>query len=173
MLPYFLHILVCLGSLLEPLFKLQQKSCNKFFCGDVPIHFYVDGLRLIESMHFDIIFKSYSKLQHGKAKVILITQLQDQCMILLSRYDSFWSRTYWHCILKCVISSCPVITQEELQTGAERELLLIFQTKFYWTLALTIVKWQIMQLCYSIILHFLLYSSGNLFVLLYAFLHIN
>jgi hypothetical protein len=75
--------------LLEPLFKLQQKSSNKFFRGDVPIYFDIDGLRLIEFMHFDVVFKSYSKLQHGKAKVISITQLQDQWTILLSWYDSF------------------------------------------------------------------------------------
>jgi len=144
MLPYFLHIIVCFRSLLEPLFKLQQKSSNKFFCGDVPIYFDFDGLRLIESMHFDVVFKSYSKLQHGKAKVIFITQLQDQWMVLLSWYDSFRSRTHWHCIWKCVKSGSPVLAQKKLQTGVERELLLIFQTKFYWTLTSTIVEWQLM-----------------------------
>lgn len=147
MLPDFLHIIVCFRSLLEPLFELQQKSSNKLFCGDVPIYFDVDGLRLIEFMHFDVVFKSYSKLQHGKAKVISITQLQDQWTSLLSWYDSFWSRTYWHRIWKCVKSGSPVLAQKELQTGVERELLLIFQTKLYWTLTSTIVEWQIMQLC--------------------------
>jgi hypothetical protein len=84
MLPYFLHIAVVFSSLFEPLFKLQQKSSYEFFCGDVPIYFDVDELRLIESMHFDVVLKSYSKLQHVKAKVIFIAQLQDQWMILLS-----------------------------------------------------------------------------------------